>query len=109
MNGKPTRKKPWNKGKIVGGKTALKPEEVHAIRVVLSQPSWPIRDAVMFAVAVDSSLRGADMMKLKVYDLMLAGSRVNGSLSSRVRRRAALWRASPLNCHQTRKNSCRAT
>lgn len=66
-------KKPWNKGKIVGGKTPIKPVEVQAIRVVLAQPQWPRRDALMFAIGVDSSLRGADLMMLRVADLMIAG------------------------------------
>lgn len=73
MTSKPKRKKPWNKGKIVGGKTALTAEEVHAIRLVLAQKRWPARDRLMFAIGVDSSLRGSDLVGLRVADVMLAG------------------------------------
>lgn len=73
MTQKTKRKKPWNKGKIVGGKTALLPDEVQAIRVVLAQKGWPARDALLFALGVDSSLRGADLVRLRVSDVMLAG------------------------------------
>lgn len=79
MSSENAPKKPWNKGKLVGGKTPLKPDEVQAIRVVLSQAGWPPRDALMFAVAVDSSLRGHDLVRLRVADLMLTG-KVRGQI-----------------------------
>ena len=73
MTPKTKRKKPWNKGKTVGGKTPLKPDEVQAIRVVLAGGKWPMRDRVLFAVGIDSCLRGHDLVRLTVADLMLAG------------------------------------
>ncbi len=73
MPPKPRPKTPWNKGKIVGGKTPLTPEEVQAIRVVLAQKGWPARDRLMFAMGVDSSLRGVDLVGLRVADVMLSG------------------------------------
>lgn len=69
-----TRKsKPWNKGKMVGKKPALTPEEVQAIRVVLGK-QFPIRDQLMFAIAIDSCLRGCDLVRLMVSDVCLAGA-----------------------------------
>lgn len=68
-----TRKpKAWNKGKLVGPKPALTPEQVQAIKVVLAE-SAPLRDQLMFALAIDSCLRGCDLIRLQVSDLCLAG------------------------------------
>ncbi len=73
MTQKPRRKKPWNKGKKVGKKPALTPEEVQAIKVVLAK-NFPLRDQLMFAVGIDSCLRGCDLVRLELNDVALAGS-----------------------------------
>lgn len=70
---KPRKFKPWNKGRKVGKKPALKPEEVQAIKVVLAQ-SFPLRDQLMFAVGIDGCLRGCDLVRLDVNDVCLAGT-----------------------------------
>ena len=70
---KPRQKKPWNKGKMVGKKPALTIEEVQAIKVVLAQ-KFPLRDQLMFAAAIDSCLRGCDLVRLMVSDVCLAGA-----------------------------------
>ena len=41
---------------------------------MLAQKRWPARDQLMFALGVDSSLRGSDLVGLRVADVMLAGS-----------------------------------
>jgi integrase len=64
----PRRKKPWNKGKIIGRKPPLTPEQVAMIRILLSQEGNP-RDIAMFCLAIDSSLRGIDIMALNVSDV----------------------------------------
>ena len=66
---------PWNKGKIVGQKPALKLQEVWAIRVRL-QLRKSARDLALFNLAIDSKLRGCDLVKLRVSDLMHAGQLV---------------------------------
>ena len=48
---------PWNKGKLVGQKAPLKPQEVWAIRVRL-QLADNKRDLALFNLAIDSKLRG---------------------------------------------------
>ena len=61
------RKKPWNKGRIIGQKTALTHEQVRAIRTVLA--SGTVRDSALFALAIDSSLREGDLLNLRVGDV----------------------------------------
>ena len=53
---------PWNKGKLVGQKPPLKLNEIWAIRVRL-QLSERYRDLAMFNLAIDSKLRGSDLVK----------------------------------------------
>lgn len=65
-------KSAWNRGKIVGPKPALSSRQVAAIRVVLAERA-PLRDQAMFSVAIDSCLRGADLVRLRVSDVMLSG------------------------------------
>jgi len=61
---------PWNKGKLVGQKAPLKPQEVWAIRVRL-QLANKKRDLALFNLAIDSKLRGCDLMRLRVSDLRM--------------------------------------
>lgn len=58
----------WNKGKLVGQKTPLKLKEIWAIRIRL-QLSEKIRDLALFNLAIDSKLRGCDLLSLKVNDI----------------------------------------
>lgn len=66
------RSTPWNKGKLVGQKAPLKPPEVWAIRVRL-QLANNKRDLALFNLAVDSKLRGCDLLKIRVSDLRMGG------------------------------------
>jgi len=59
---------PWNKGKLVGQKLPLKLQEIWAIRIRL-QLANNIRDLALFNLAIDSKLRGCDLVKLKVSDI----------------------------------------
>ena len=71
----PKKSKPksaWNKGKIVGRKPALVSTQVTAIKAVMAEQA-PLRDRAMFAVAIDSCLRGCDLVRLRVSDVMLSG------------------------------------
>jgi integrase len=60
---------PWNKGKVTGQKPPLKPREVWAIRVRL-QIANRVRDLALFNLAIDSKLRGCDLVHLRVEDVM---------------------------------------
>ncbi|WP_299961920.1 tyrosine-type recombinase/integrase [uncultured Roseobacter sp.] len=66
------RRAPWNKGRIVGQKRPLKPKHVWAIRVRL-ELAGSHRDLALFNMAIDSKLRGCDLVKLKVMDVMASG------------------------------------
>ena len=66
-----TQKSPrvaWNKGKLVGPKPPLKPKHVWSIRTRL-QLDWRVRDLAMFNLAIDSKLRGCDVVAIKVEDV----------------------------------------
>jgi integrase len=58
----------WNKGKLVGQKPPLKPKDIWAIRIHL-QHAHAIRDLAMFNLAIDSKLRGCDLVSLRVRDI----------------------------------------
>ncbi|MBR0551178.1 tyrosine-type recombinase/integrase [Stakelama marina] len=63
---------PWNAGKIVGPKRPLKPRDIWAIRFYLDEHKR-LRDRALFDLAIDSKLRGCDLVKIRIGDLMSAG------------------------------------
>jgi integrase len=58
----------WNKGKLIGPKPPLQAKHVWAIRTRL-QISKRVRDLALFNLAIDSKLRGCDVVSLKVDDV----------------------------------------
>ena len=62
----------WNKGRLIGQKRPLKPKEVWAIRVRL-QLEERRRDLALFNLALDSKLRGCDLVRLQVNDVCVGG------------------------------------
>ena len=70
----PRRRDPWNKAHLIGQKRPLKPKDVWTIRVRLQLESRK-RDLAMFNLAIDSKLRGCDLVRLKIDDVS-AGGRV---------------------------------
>lgn len=65
---------PWNKGKLLGQKPPLKLKEIWAIRIRL-QLDHRARELALFDLAIDSKLRGCDLVGLRVHDVV-QGSRV---------------------------------
>ena len=65
---------PWNKGKLLGQKPPLKLKEIWAIRIRL-QLDHRVRELALFNLAIDSKLRGCDLVGLRVHDV-IQGSRV---------------------------------
>jgi len=59
---------PWNKGRLVGQKAPLKLKEIWAIRIRL-QLAGKVRDLALFNLAIDSKLRGCDLVSLRVMDV----------------------------------------
>ena len=74
MNATPTPQKrvPWNKGKLTGAKPPLRPKHVWSIRTKL-QIEGRIRDLAMFNLAIDSKLRGCDVVAIRVEDVAAGG------------------------------------
>src|SRR5437867_2546207 len=64
----PCRRTPWNKGKLIGAKPPLRPKHVWAIRTRL-MVEGRTRELAMFNLAIDSKLRGCDVVALKVEDI----------------------------------------
>jgi hypothetical protein len=64
---------PWNKGKLIGAKPPLRPKHVWSIRT-RSMVEGRTRDIAMFNLAIDSKLRGCDVVALKVEDVARHGS-----------------------------------
>ena len=65
---KPARRPPWNKGKLVGAKPPLRPSHVWSIRTKL-QIEGRKRDLALFNLAIDSKLRGCDVVAVRVDDV----------------------------------------
>ncbi len=65
------KRQPWNKGRILGQKPALKLKEIWEIRIRLQMDN-NIRELALFNMAIDSKLRGCDLVKLKVSNISRA-------------------------------------
>jgi integrase len=63
-----SRRTPWNKGKLTGAKPPLRPKHVWSIRTRLLVEGRT-RDLALFNLAIDSKLRGCDVVALKVEDV----------------------------------------
>ena len=67
-SGKPPRLPPWNKGKLIGAKPPLWPSHVWSIRTKL-QIEKRSRDLALFNLAIDSKLRGCDVVAVRIDDI----------------------------------------
>jgi integrase len=63
-----SKRTPWNKGKIIGARPPLRPKHVWSIRTRLLLEGR-IRDLALFNLAIDSKLRGCDVVAVKVEDV----------------------------------------
>ncbi|MBX3532345.1 MAG: tyrosine-type recombinase/integrase [Rhizobiaceae bacterium] len=59
----------WNAGKKVGTKRPLTQKQIWAIRFHLDRERR-IRDRALFDLAIDSKLRGCDLVKIRIRDLV---------------------------------------
>ena len=66
------RRDPWNKGRLIGQKRPLKPKDVWSIRVRL-QVERRARNLALFNLAIDSKLRGCDLVRLQIDDISVGG------------------------------------
>ena len=65
-------RRPWNAGRKLGAKRALKPQQVWAVRFWLDREGR-LRDRALFDLAIDSKLRGCDVVKIKIGDIVIGG------------------------------------
>lgn len=72
----PNAQRPWNKGRLLGAKPPLRTKHVWSIRTML-QVNGQVRDLAMFNLAIDSKLRGCDVVSLKVEDVAPHGLTVD--------------------------------
>src|SRR5258708_2514615 len=68
----PDKRVPWNKGRLTGAKPPLRPKHVWSIRTKL-QIEGRVRDLAMFNLAIDSKLRGCDVVAIRVEDVTAGG------------------------------------
>lgn len=71
VNALPTRQV-RNAGRTVGAKRALKPKQIWEIRFYLNQHRR-LRDRALFDLAIDSKLRGCDLVRMKIGDIVSGG------------------------------------
>ncbi len=62
----------WNAGKNVGTKRPLTQKQIWAIRFHLDREGR-LRDKALFDLAIDSKLRGCDLVKIKIADIVAGG------------------------------------
>ena len=67
-------RKAWNAGRQVGAKRPLKPRQVWQIRFFLDREGR-LRDRALFDLAIDSKLRGCDLIRIKIGTLVI-GSQI---------------------------------
>jgi len=60
---------PWNFGANIGPKRPFNQKQISAIRFFLDREER-IRDRALFDLAIDSKLRGCDLVELKIDDLV---------------------------------------
>lgn len=69
-------RQPWNKGKLIGAKPPLRSKHVSSIRTKL-QIEGRKRDLALFILAIDSKLRGCDVVSIRVEDIAPRGYAVD--------------------------------
>ena len=62
----------WNAGKMVGTKRPLTQKQIWAVRFFLDREER-LRDRALFDLALDSKLRGCDLVKIRIGDLISGG------------------------------------
>ncbi len=69
---KTDRHAPWNKGKLIGAKPLLRPSHVWSIRTKRPMQKRK-RDLALFNLAIDSKLRGCEVVAVRVDDVSPSG------------------------------------
>jgi len=90
---------PWNKGKLTGAKPPLSPKHVWAIRTRLLLLKR-FRDLALFNLAIDSKLRGCNLVGLRIADVAAHGYAVD-----RASQRKSSSSSASARPHQSREYS----
>ena len=69
----------WNADRQVGAKRALKVKQIWSIRFLLDREGR-MRDRALFDLAIDSKLRGCDLVKIKIGTLVAGPTIRTGSM-----------------------------
>jgi hypothetical protein len=92
----------WIRGKLIGQKPPLKLREVWSIRIRLQRRDH-LRDLATFNLAVDSKLRGCDLVAMRVDDVLLSGRVTPGPAlcrkdwpTGRLASASSQWRIGPV-------------
>jgi hypothetical protein len=64
----PATRRPWNKGKLIGPKPPLRSKHIWSTRTEL-QLEGRKRDPALFNLAIDSKLRGCNVLAIRVEDV----------------------------------------
>jgi len=67
-----TKRQVWNAGRTVGAKRVLKPKQIWEIQFYLTERRR-LRDRALFDLAIDSKLRGCDLVQMKIGDILSGG------------------------------------
>ena len=73
------QREPWNKGKLTGQKPPLLPKHVWSIRTKLHLDGR-LRDLALFNLAIDSKLRGCDLVRLRAEDIAPHGYAIDRAM-----------------------------
>ena len=80
-----SRRTPWNKGKLIGAKPPLRTNQIWSIRTRL-MVEGRTRDLAMFNLAINSKLRGCDVVAIKSRMSHATATQSNARRSGRGRR-----------------------
>src|SRR5438094_7260176 len=80
-----SRRTPWNKGKLIGAKPPLRTNQIWSIRTRL-MVEGRTRDLAMFNLAIDSKLRGCDVVASKSRTSHRTATQLSERLSGKGRR-----------------------
>src|SRR2546427_5921871 len=90
----PHKRLPWNKDRLTGAKPPLRPKHVWSIRTKL-QIEGRARDLATFNLAIDSKLRGCDVVAIKVEDVAASGYTADRATARQRRSTSVLKRKTP--------------
>lgn len=90
-----SKRQVWNAGRTVGAKRALKPKQIWEIRFYLNERRR-LRDRALFDLAIDSKLRGCDLVRMKIDDIVSGGQiRTRAIVMQQKTRRPVQFELSP--------------